>query len=702
MAMVESLLDGTAFQGAGRYLYSGLIQGFLVTGGFFFFAAFLLMWPATFAFTAIFAVTTAITTVLGAYLLFRDDTRQDHSQALNDYTTKIRTLFDEIKYYETKLAQENALLKTPQTSFNPHKTIAAEDLEHIQKKIDQLKALYDELQENNLPKVREEASSFINGLLQRHWIGSYKALVSAYVFYGSFPLFIALAINAIVAPVWLAPLAIPILVVAGAAAAFGIFKSFLDESLEVAKFDAAIKESIWIENSAKTLVADCERHMTDENTLAQRRALDKRQSSLISRKDMTKDKKNANHFLIKHAQDEANSAATLPANLNNELRKRIPLLDKLAKPLGDRLPVVPFEVDSPDTYGHRMGWSLHSIADFFYQFTLVNTVVDFIGKFIFAGIFGGIIPGGVALYIKFILGVTFTPLMVNAFIIAIVSTTVLTLCFSQIKNYWNKQEATLKTLSDHVNSLSLEVTEDLKTLQVERATLYSRVEAERDHLPKPLFQTISHEGREILVERKNRLAQAIKALREQGQKMSEDNFLMSFVKWASIIFDSITTGYAWYMGFPLFVVLTLTFFFPITSPLVIYGVFAASALTGFFGFIYTFDTAAQASEQSELMVNQALVQSDAADELLKHFDKPLRNKDLSSGKEKVYRMKNEELEKHFMEPGDSNLPVHKEYTTGQFELLKALRKPEVCKNVDLPLDDPIYLSDPQVRFTLAR
>ncbi len=298
---------------------------------------------------------------------------------MNAATRKIKQLYDEIQYYEGKLQREQTLLQTPETKLNPHKCIKEADLEIIRKKIKQLKALYDESKEDSLPKIREKAQEYTNSFIQRHIIGTYKAFINSYVFYLSFPLFIALALNAIVAPAWLAPLAIPILVFAVSLGVIGLFQSYVAESRAITTYDAAIEESIWIENSARKLVESCDNLLKDQDTYDQRANVELKPVQNILRKN-SNIPKDAKYFLIKHAQD---SQTITP---NNELRKTIPVLDKLAKPLGERLPKSAFELASPDTFGKKIGWALHRLSEYFYQWTIVNTVVDFVAKLIFMAI----------------------------------------------------------------------------------------------------------------------------------------------------------------------------------------------------------------------------------------------------------------------------------------------------------------------------
>ncbi|MBX9587232.1 MAG: hypothetical protein K2X50_08245 [Gammaproteobacteria bacterium] len=685
----EFLFDEKTYQVSGKYLYSGLFNGFLATGGLFFFTAFLLFWPITTTFTVVFAVTTTITTLAAVYLLFRDDSRNEYLQAMNEYTRKIKQLYDEIQYYEDKLQREQTLLQTPETELNPHKCIKKEDLDIIEQKIAQLKKLYDETRQNSLPKAREKAEQYTNGFIQRHIIGVYKAFINSYVFYLSFPLFIALAVNAIVAPAWLAPLAIPLLVFAVSLGVIGLFQSYVAESRAITTYDAAIKESIWIENSAKKLVESCENLLNDRKTSLQRLEVESKPELIVTRKNssISKDTK---YFVIKK---------------ENELRTRIPLLNHLSKPLGERLPKSAFELASPNTLGKKIGWALHRLSEFFYQWTIVNTVVDFVAKLIFMAIMGAIVPGGVALYLKFVLGITFTPLMVNIYIAGLVTTTVASIVFSFFNAYWNQQEALLKTYADHVTRLTLEVTEDLKLLNTERASLYYRLEASTE---SPAFKIINKEDRQRILDRKQQLEKASRKLRKQSEKMNEDNFFMSLVKWVGNVYNSITTGYAWYMGFPLFVFLTLVTFVPITTPVVTVSLFVVSLYVGVIGMVFTFDAATNSVEATNEMINEATTQSNAADELLKHFDKPLQNKDLSTPDQNKYRLNNEtaiNLYTSSIPQEKLNVPI--KYTpeleideAGKFDLLRALRCPEKPKHQHRMVDDLVHLSDIHVAITV--
>lgn len=652
----EFLSDEKTYQAGGRYLYSGAFNGFLATGGLFFYTAFLLSWPITTAFTITFVVTTTFTTLAAIYLLYRGDARANYLQAMNDKTKKIKQLFNEIHYYENKLQREQTLLQSRGLNPDAEKCISEKDLDHIRAKIRELKALYDETKEDSLPQIRNKAASYVGGFIQRHIIGTYKAFITSYVFYLSFPLFIALAINAIIAPAWLAPLVIPIFVAATALGVFGLFKSYLDESREITTYDAALKESEWIENSAKKLVESCEALIDNKDIHEKRELIYQKEKVEINRKNSV-GRKDVKHFLIKKGQ---------------ELLARIPVLNWLVKPLGERLPKSAFEIASPDTYGKRIGETLHKISEYFYQWTLLSTITDFFAKLTFMSIMGAIIPGGVALYLKFVLGVTFTPLLVNIYIGGLITTTVASVIFSFFSSYWDRQEALLKEYSDHVAALTIEVTEDLNQLHKERTQLAAAIANRTDNTPR--LSVIDKKSREIIQERKHKLQKATRKLREQSDKMNEDNFLMSFVKWTSIIFNSVTTGYAWYMGFPLFVFLTLVTFVPITAPLITYSIFTVSLFVGVLGIVHTFDTAAQGVDASNAMINEGKTQSEAADNLLKHYEKVLLDKDLSKGEKINYSYSNETLIK--LTPPEmrdyTQLPV--DYSQ-KFELLKALRMP---------------------------
>ncbi len=666
----EFLSDEKTYRAAGRYLYSGAFNGFLATGGIFFFTAFMLFWPITTAFTAAFVVTTTFSTLAAIYLLYRDDTRRENMQALNDKTKKIKQLYDEIQYYEDKLLREQTLLQTPETKLNPHKCINEDDLEIIRRKIKELKALYDD-SNTSLPKLRQIANKYVDGFIQRHIIGAYKAFITSYVFYMSFPLFIALAINAIIAPTWIVPLAIPILAFSAVLGAFGLFKSYLDESREITTYDAAIEESLWIENSARELVESCERLLTDKITTDKRREVEKKDNITVQRKN-AEQKKPSKYFLIKSA---------------DELRKRIPLLNFLAKPLGERLPKSAFEIASPKTLGKAFGKFLHTVSQYFYQWTLLSATLDYIARLIFMAIMGAIVPGGVALYLKFVLGVTFTPLLVNVYTIGLIITTVASIFFSFFHTYWSHQEAQLKTYSDHVSAIMTEVTEDLKHLHQERAQI------QYDVTKDTRIRVLNKESRQAILERKYQLEKASRKLAELSDKMNEDNFFMSLVKWISIVYNSITTGYAWYMGFPLFVFLTLVTFVPITAPIITFSLFAISLAVGFLGMVYTFDTAAQGVECANAMINEAKTQSNAANELLKHFDKVLLNKDLSTDDQTIKRLSNDSALFFIHADKKESFTIPDYSKTAKFDLLQGLRKPDKPKHQNFAVNDSISLDD---------
>ncbi len=221
--------------------------------------------------------------------------------------------------------------------------------------------------------------------------------------------------------------------------------------------------------------------------------------------------------------------------------------------------------------------------------------------------------------------------MINVYVVGLITTTVASVVFSFFNAYWNQQEALLKTYADQVSRLTVEVTEDLKLLHTERASVYDR---SNNLVAGPAFKIINKEDRQLILERKYQLEKASRKLRKQSEKLNEDNFFMSLVKWVGNIFNSITTGYAWYMGFPLFVLLTIVTFVPITTPLITVSLFVVSLYVGVLGVVFTFETAANSVEASNDMLKEAITQSNAADELLTHFDKPLHTKDLSTNDQK--------------------------------------------------------------------
>lgn len=673
---LEFLSDQKTYQAVGKYLYSGAFNGFLATGGLFFYTAFMLLWPITTTFTVVFAVTTTITTLAAIYLLYRDDSRRDYLNAMNGKAKRIKELFDELHYYEDKLLREQALLQSPESDSNTHKCISKDDLEIIRRKIAELKELYND-DEDSLPKVREKAIKYSGRFIQRHIIGTYKAFITSYVFYLSFPLFIALAINAIIAPAWIAPLAIPILVFSVSLGVFGLFKSYLDESREITTYDAAIKESEWIENSAKKMAKSCEALLTNQQTIEKRVAVERKPDLEINRKNS--EKKSSKYFLIKKGQ---------------ELLARIPVLNALTKPLGERLTKTAFDTSSPETSGKQFGRILQQISEYFYEWTLLSTVVDYAARVLFMAIMGAIVPGGVALYLKFVLGVTFTPLLVNVYAIGLIITTALSVVFSLFNLYWNHQETLLKTYSDHVTALTTEVTEDLKQLHKERSALNTLKAngAEAEHATP--VNVIDKNSRKLILQRKVQLEKAARKLREQSDKMNEDNFFMSFVKWLGIVYNSLTTGYAWYMGFPLFVFLTLVTFVPITAPIITYGLFMASLLVGVFGVIYTFDAADQGVEFANTTINEAKTQSEAAENLLTHFDKLLNNKDLSVGESIKYSESNETKLITTPPKNRKEIALPDDYSANKkFQLLQGLRKPERPKHLNISVSDPIFIGE---------
>lgn len=680
------------FDGAFRYLYRGAIDGFLVTGGFFFYAPFLMGWPITLTFSLVFLATTTVTTLMGIYLYRRDTIRDQHLANMNDITSKIRVLYDEIQYYNDKLAQESTLLKTPETSLNPHKIISQDDLNRIKAKVDELKPL-----ERHLSDVRQQAKDFINQPHQRHIIGLYKSLVTGYVFYFSFPLFIMLAINAIIMPSWLAAFVVPVLIFSAASGIFGFFKSYIQEAKTVAKFDAAIIESEWIEESAQAVVSESMGYLNDVSINNKRETFAK---ELLNQGDVNTFRKDgstrpAGYFLVKHTHE---SVAALDGQADSkpqpELSRKIPRLVALAKSLGERLPQPLFNITKENTWGKYIGWTLDTLAKFFYQYSLMNTWIDTSGRLFNAGVMGALVPGGVALFLKFVVGVAFTPLIVNIFIATIISTTTLSVLFRVFNDFRDRQRIALETTSDEVSRLLIEVKDDLKALHVERASLYF---PEKDK-ESPPYRSVFNEGRQLILQRKAHLFEA----RNRLHKLTKpEGLLTSTIKWIGIVYNSLTMGYAWYMGFPLFVFLTVSTFIPITAPLAIYATLGFSGAAGLFGVARTLLAESQNAGTLANMKTEALCQCNAVDELLPHFDKPLYNKQLS---EAHYRLKNQEVINHSIANiGQVRIDIPTDREKGQFTLLQALsratpKSPAPVAAVNYDDNVPINRN---VRFTLS-